>query len=311
MADDIGAMHEVPEDLHSSLRASPHRGVPVRFLYDDLGSKLYEQITHLEAYYPYRAEEELLRAHADDIVSHVPAAAVVVELGCGDGSKTAILLQALARRDGAAAVHFVGIDVSGRALAQAESNLRRLCPEVGGAQLEMVEAEYLAGVAEARRRHPDAALCMLWLGSSVGNFAPPAAVAFLRDLRASAGANSSLLLCTDLWKDPGVLRAAYDDPRGVTREFIVNGMRHALRTLGHPDAGRGHDLWRYEAVVNCEQRQVEMWVAPTRRVPGLLPGVDLAEGERVLMEISRKFRAPDVAALAQAAGLCTAVSAAR
>jgi dimethylhistidine N-methyltransferase len=292
-------------DLAVALSAPPGaRSIPVRFLYDARGSELYEQITQLDEYYPYREELALLQAHTEDIVAHIPRGAVVLELGCGDGSKTATLLRALVARDGAAAARFVGVDVSAEALRQARRNLRRLCPELPAGGMEFIEAEYAAGLAEARARHPDAPLVVLWLGSSVGNFEPADAAAFLADLRAAAGPRAALLLATDLWKEPETLRLAYDDPAGVTRAFIVNGMDHALRALGHPDAGAGEALWSYEATVNAGSRRVEMRVRARRAVRGLALGVDLAAGEAVLMEISRKFRPRDVRALAHAAGLC-------
>ena len=294
-------------DLRTALRCDPP-AIPVRFLYDLRGSELYEDICRTADYYPYLAELRLLQTHANDVIAHIPPGSVLVELGCGDGSKTAVLLMALAQRDGPDAVRFTGIDVSGGALDQAKRNLLRLCPEVPASSLEFIEAEYLPGLTTARQRHPSATLCILWLGSSVGNFAPPEAAVFLADMRRVAGDRASLLLCTDLWKDPAVLHAAYDDSEGVTREFIVNGMCHALRTLGHPDAELGHALWDYEAVVNAEQRRVEMWLRAKRPVQGLLPGVDVAAGDKVLMEISRKFRPQDVAALVDAGGLCMQAS---
>ena len=292
-------------DLVAGLRSDPKR-VPVRFLYDDRGSDLYEQITQLKEYYPYDEEKALLQAHSQEIIAHIPAGAVVVELGCGDGSKTAVLLGALAARDGAANVRFLGIDVSGGALQQATRNLQTLCPDLPAAALDFCEAEYLPGLAEARRRNPAATLCILWLGSSVGNFTPDEAAAFLADMRRAVGDRSALLLCTDLWKDRDVLHAAYDDSQGVTREFIINGMCHALRTLGHPLAARPA-LWAYEAVVCSELQQVEMWVEAQEDVNHVLPGVSVAKGERVLMEISRKFTPQGIAALAQRAGLCIEV----
>lgn len=290
-------------DLEVGLR-SARKHIPVRFLYDDLGSELYEQITELEEYYPYMEEKNLLRVHADAIVSHLSVGAIVVELGCGDGSKTCLLLDALARRDGPDAVHFVGIDVSGGALRQAERNLQTLCPHIPPANLEFIEAEYFPGLVEVQKRHPGALLCMLWLGSSVGNFTFPEAAAFLRQLNENAGGGAALLLCTDLWKDPAVLHTAYDDPKGVTRNFILNGMAHALRSLGHPDAGHAMDTFDYDCVVNQDLRQVEMWIQAKADVDQVLPGVDITQGERIMMEISRKFTPEDISGLALNAGLC-------
>jgi dimethylhistidine N-methyltransferase len=294
-------------ELEAGLRsASPPnlKRVPVKYLYDTLGSDLYEQITELEEYYPYMEEKNLLDAHAEDIISHLPKGAVVVELGCGDGSKTSILLNAIARRDGPSSVHFVGIDVSGGALIQAERNLQNFCPEIPTANLEFIEAEYFSGLTEAHKRHPDKCMCMLWLGSSVGNFTFPEAADFLAKLKIAAGEDSVLLLCTDLWKNPAVLHLAYDDPKGVTEKFILNGMAHALRSLNHPAAEHAMQSFKYDCVVNEDLRQVEMWVIAKESVENVLPGVNFCAGERILMEISRKFTPQDITGLAKDAGMC-------
>lgn len=101
-----------------------------RFLYDDVGSQLYEQITALEEYYPYRAELSILQHHADAIAAQLPPGGVVVELGCGSSSKTAVLLAAAVRRHGAAAVRFCGVDCSAEALRQTRRSLQKLVPEL-------------------------------------------------------------------------------------------------------------------------------------------------------------------------------------
>ena len=190
-------------------------------------------------------------------MAHIPWGSVVVELGCGDGSKTAKILRALLARDGAADMpRFVGLDCSSEALAQLQRNLRRLLPELPANGMDLVEAEYVAGLEWVRQRHPDATLCLLWLGSSVGNFSHGEAVELLTAVQRAVGGNMQLLLCTDLWKDPGVLRAAYHDGAGVTERFIKNGMRHALATLGHPTAQEAEALFDYEVVVSPEKMQV-------------------------------------------------------
>lgn len=291
------------EDLRKGLMTSEGpKVIPVKYLYDDRGSELYEKITGLEEYYPYLEEKRLLEKHAEDIVARIPPGSVVVELGCGDGSKTSLLLNALIRRDGTESVKFAGIDVSQGALDQAYRNLKGHCPHFLEENVEFICAEYLSGLKIARSRHPNELISMLWLGSSVGNFVFEEAIEFMTKLKVAAGDNSSLLLCCDLWKKKEVLQAAYDDSLGVTRSFIINGMNHALRTLGHSDSDAGEELWKYTAHVNEKKRQVEMWIKARRKVVNVLPGMDICPGEEVLMEISRKFTHQDISALAQASG---------
>lgn len=243
-----------PSDLIQALSASP-RTLPCRFLYDELGSQLYAQITELPEYTPYRSETLLLRAHAAALAAQIPRGALVVELGCGDSTKTALLLNALLDLRGRSGTRFCGIDVSAEALRQTRRTLAARCPRLDPGALELVEADYLEGVRAVRAGHPEAALCLLWLGSSIGNFNERDAAGFLAALAAAAGPSARVLLGTDLWKDAGVLRAAYDDTAGVTRRFILNGVRHALRALGHPDAG-ADGLWDYDVHVDAARSQV-------------------------------------------------------
>lgn len=107
------------------------------------------------------------------------------------------------------------------ALRQARDNLRLRCPQLPDTSVTLLEADYLAGVAEVRRQHPDAMLFLLWLGSSVGNFGQDAAAGFLHDLASMAGEHSQLLLCCDMWKDVGTLQAAYNDAQGGPAWLLV------------------------------------------------------------------------------------------
>jgi uncharacterized SAM-dependent methyltransferase len=196
-------------------------------------------------------------------MQHIPASSVIVELGCGDGSKTAVLLNALLcmRKEGES-VHYCGIDVSAEALRQTEQSLQRLCPKLPVANIQLIEAEYLSGVEAAKKLYPDLELCVLWLGSSVGNFAEADAAAFLKKLVSVAGKDMQLWLCTDMWKDVETLRRAYDDEQGITRNFIINGMKHALRVLGHADSkAEGEDLFEYRVEVNTVDMQVCLFCA--------------------------------------------------
>lgn len=294
-------INEQLNDLVTGLRCKPVT-IPVRFLYDHHGSNLYQQITKLEEYYPYLEEKSLLADYSNSIVDQIPLESVIVELGCGDGSKTALLLNALAHRRGSRSVQYIGIDVSQGALDQALQNMRTYCPDVAEDNFGYICAEYVKGLRLARSRHPHASLCILWLGSSIGNFTFNEAKAFLQEIRCIAGDNSAIILCCDLWKRRDILESAYDDSHGITKKFIINGVDHALRTLNHPDSTGGENLWKYKAIVNEEKRQVEMWLTARRKIHDVIPGVDIESGESILMEISRKFCLEDIAGLAQESG---------
>ena len=120
----------------------------------------------------------------------------------------------------------------------------------------------------------------------------------------ATGPKMQLLLCTDLWKDPSVLYAAYHDKQGVTEAFIKNGVRAAFRSLGKEVSDEEEASWEYEVEVSQELRRVEMWVRIPRGLRVDHPPVLLAPGERLLMEVSRKFTAADVRKMAEAAGFC-------
>jgi dimethylhistidine N-methyltransferase len=288
-------------ELLAGLQCSPKQ-IPCSYLYDDRGSELYNQITELEEYYPFKTEEAMLKQHASDIITHIPPGSVVVELGCGSAQKTAFLLSALLARDGPEACTFAGIDVSAQFLQQAKNNLLAACPKLIADQVELVQATYMDGLREVRRMHPDAVLCILWLGSSAGNLDPSETVAFFQDMLAVGGPKTEVLLCTDLWKDKAVLHAAYCDSKGVTEAFIKNGMQNALQAVSRAHVALDMAKWQYDVVVNEDDRQVEMYLIAGHRVSGLGHGLTFQKGERILMEISRKFTQEQLRSLAFRSG---------
>ena len=301
-----GAPQPPPPDLARALARTP-KWLPCRFLYDELGSQLYERITQLPEYEAWRAERALLEVHASEVAAWVPPGAVVVELGCGDASKTTLLLRALlaaAREAGEGSVRYVGEGsvrygggLLGRGAApdgcHAARRAARAAPRGGGAGGGRVPAWPGGGGGTAPRGAAGGPvdgqlgwvggwvgggdggaqlqLCCYSLGCwqthgsrcppppparQVGNFAADEAVECLAALRRAAGPSSSLLLGADLWKAPARLHAAYDDAGGVTRRFIQNGARNALRALGHPAAEEDPEgLWAYEARVNEAEQQ--------------------------------------------------------
>jgi len=274
------------------------KSIPCSLLYDARGSELYEQITELEEYYPFKVEECRLKQHADEIAASIPDGSVIVELGCGTARKSSIVLTAYQKLRGRC--KFAGIDVSSSFLAEARSNLEAqgILPE----SIEMVEGEYMQGLKQVRAMHPNANLCIMWLGSSVGNFSDEGAVQFFRDVSTAVGTRCQIFLCADMWKDKRMLYAAYHDRPGVTELFIKNGMRCALALLGHTTTKAEEAVWRYEVIVNEKLRRVEMYLNFPEELSLPEHDVHIKRDERVLVEVSRKFTVGDFNRLANEAG---------
>jgi uncharacterized SAM-dependent methyltransferase len=290
-------------------RPASRKRLPCSFLYDAAGSKLYDAITELDEYYPYKAEAGLLAAHARAIVDSLPAGAVLVELGCGSATKTGTLVAAFAEARGAPQARYVGVDCSADFLAAAETNLAAAAP---GAAVQTVCCLYEAAGAAAAALHPGAPLVFLWLGSSVGNLPPADAASLMRGCMAAGGPGSAVLLATDLWKAEARMRAAYDDAAGVTAAFMRNGLAHALACLpggaaAAAAAGAGPAAWAYGVDLGGEETSVRMFLTcpAAFAVPGGA-GIAFAAGERVLMETSRKFTGASIDVLAAASGAAVA-----
>src|ERR1700693_1422562 len=199
-------------DLASAARAGltkeGQKELPSKYFYDDIGSALFEVISLLPEYGLTRADERLLREHADHIVDRVPLPTVVAELGSGSGQKTRWLLEAFCRRQ---PTTYHPIEISRSALASAKLRLQH----IDSISIVGFEKEYLDGLLEvAARRTGDEHIMVLFLGSTIGNFDRPAGEQFLRQLRQILAPGDSLLLGTDLEKSAAQLVPAYDDPLG-------------------------------------------------------------------------------------------------
>lgn len=284
------------EDVAFYLTESP-RQLPSRYLYDDLGSSLFEAICRLPWYRVARIEQSLLRAHAASIFGRLPAISTVVELGPGSGEK---LLTLLAAAPGpAVTVHLV--DVSPAALDQAAIGLATL-PSL---TLVAHESTYLEGLAAAvgRPGGGGAGALVVFLGSNIGNFDPPAADHFLQGVRNALGPGGALLLGTDLVKPEADLLLAYDDPLGVTAAFNLNLLVRVNRELdGDFDVRR----FEHRAVWNAPESRVEMHLVSRlqQRVRVRGSGIDVTfeAGESIWTESSYKYRADDLAPLLARAG---------
>jgi L-histidine N-alpha-methyltransferase len=282
-------------DALAGLTAWP-KSIPPKWLYDDYGSALFDKITELPEYYPAQAEWEILAAHAGEIAQDCWAH-TLVELGSGSSTKTRLLLDAM--RAAGTLRHYIPIDVSQAALLGAGQQLNTWYPHLRVLALlaDFTAPLELTGPTSERRM-------FAFLGSTIGNMPPAQRAGFLAGLRASMRPGDTLLLGTDLVKDPATLIAAYDDPAGVTAAFNKNVLAVLNRELR---ASFDPDLFDHIALWNPRREWIEMRLRATRAhsvaVPELGLRVDFADGEELHTEISAKFRQHGIEAELAAAGL--------
>jgi L-histidine Nalpha-methyltransferase len=299
---DRSAIQAFAGDVAYYLALTP-RQLPSRYLYDALGSALFEAICELPWYRITRAERNLLGSRGGDILAHVDPLGTVIELGPGSGEKLAALVHAGAVQLHGARLSVHLIDVSAAALELASRTLGALD---ANQSIEIVahQATYEAGLVQAAvgRRSAGRTLA-LFLGSNIGNFDPPGADAFLLHIRAALAIGDCLLIGTDLVKPEAELLRAYDDPLGVTAAFNRNLLIRINRELG---ADFDVDAFRHRALWNDAESRVEMHLAATRRqrvrIPAASLDVTFEEGETIWTESSYKYRRDDVVRMLERAG---------
>jgi L-histidine Nalpha-methyltransferase len=272
----------------------PQKELHSKYLYDELGSSLFEAITHLPEYGLTRADERLLRLHAGDIARLIPSPVAVIELGSGVGRKTRHLLQAI----GGPALRYYPIDVSADALARCERDLSDV------AEVHPLLQSYLDGMARATaEREAGEALLVLFLGSTIGNFERKCAFEFLRDLRRALVPGDALLIGADLVKEPHRMLDAYDDPTGVTGAFNLNLLGRINRELGGDFRLRDFE---HQARWNEEHHRIEMHLRSRIHQTASIAEADLTvtfgAGETIWTESSHKFQPQELDAMAAQTG---------
>jgi len=288
---------EFAAEVRAGLLCPGQKELPSKYLYDDVGSALFEVISVLPEYGLTRADERLLQRHAKDIVNQLPRPVVVAELGSGSGKKTRWILEALARRQ---QTYYCPIEISAKALAMCHRELGDLeCISIVG-----FEREYLDGLLEvAARREAGEHLFVLFLGSTIGNFDHPAGIEFLKGVRQILIPGDVMLLGTDMQKPIPQLIQAYDDSLGVTAAFNLNLLARINREL---DANFDLRQFDHEARFNGETGSVEMHLRSGREqtvsIVDAGVSVQFGEGETIWTESSHKFSHHEILQLAMASG---------
>lgn len=271
------------------------KSLPPKHLYDDVGSRLFDQICDTPEYYPTRTEQSLLERFADDIVRKTEPRCIV-ELGSGSSRKISTVLAAVERAR--ARCCYIPFDVSQSMLEVSSRDLVKRFPWL---EVHAIAGDYDRDFDALPLRGP---ALFVFLGGTIGNFTPREATRFLSKLRSHMRAGDYLLLGTDLVKDHDVLNAAYNDAAGVTAAFNKNVLSVINRRL---DASFDVDAFQHVAFFDRAQARIEMHLesvkAQTVQVRALGMAIEFDSGERILTEISRKFTRPRVAHMLRSAGL--------
>lgn len=282
-------------DVRAGLLRDGQKVLPPKYLYDTLGSLLFETITQLPEYGVWRAERRLLKDNAATVAACADAR-TVIELGSGSANKTLLLLQPLLAKH---AVTYSVVEISRAALEMT----RRQLTGIRDLLVQGVEGDYLAGLERALQARRDGRVLVLFLGGSIGNEKFDANVRFLSRLRRLLHAGDALLLGADLQKPIEQLLPAYDDALGVTAAFNRNYLVRLNRELG---ANCVLERFRHCARFNAELGDVEMHLVSLceQRIRFARAGftVALRAGETIHTESSHKYAPDELATLTRRCG---------
>lgn len=280
-----GLSQEDRQRLVDGLLAKQAR-LPFFYFYDNEGSRLYEEITKLDEYYPTRTEEAILKSQARSIVARTPQLSHIIELGSGSSAKTRHLVREALRVRPKVAFH--PIDISPIAVEWAEAGLRKQFPTL--TVKGYVGSYHDVLPIQDGTRPGDGTRLFLFLGSSIGNFSHDDAVSFLSFISSCLDDADRFLVGTDLVKDPSVLEAAYNDSKGVTAAFNRNLLKRLNREFS---ANFDPSSWNHVGEYDLAKQRVDLYLeAATPQhvsIPGLGIRRDFAKGERIHTESSQKY----------------------
>jgi dimethylhistidine N-methyltransferase len=275
---DLRAVTVDPRAELAEALLEPSASIPPKYFYDPLGSRLFEAICELPEYPLMRTERAIVDAYVHEIAARIGPGGVLIDLGAGNCEKAERLFGWLAP------TQYVAIDIAAEFLRDRINVLAQRNPQHSILGI----AQDFTQTIELPEEVADGARVVFYPGSSIGNFAPDQALAFLQRTRAVCGDDGHLLLGVDLVKDKRLLDLAYDDPLGITAAFNLNVLRNVNALLG---SDFNVADWRHVAFFNPEQSRVEMHVETRRDLTVQWPGVQraFAAGDRIHTENSYKY----------------------
>lgn len=285
--------HPLLDQVLDDLARRPKR-IASTWLYDELGTELFEDICTLPEYYPTRTELAIMRAHAAEITTLVAQRATVVEFGSGASLKTRLLLDHLDEP-----AYYVPVEIAQTQLFEVAGQIAREYPNLS---VKPINADFTQPFALPNCAALPGRRLIYFPGSTIGNFEAAAAVALLSRMRQLAGKDGVILIGVDLRKDITILERAYDDARGVTAAFNLNTLRHLNRSLG---ADFDLTRFRHRAVWNEQHSRVEMHLVSTVAQTVSIGGarIAIAADEPLVTEYSHKYTLEAFSQLAARAGL--------
>jgi L-histidine Nalpha-methyltransferase len=287
------------EDVEKGLSSTP-KTLSSKYFYDDEGSRLFQAIMKLPEYYLTRAEHEIFLSQRQDIYAALAKSQTgfdLIELGAGDGAKTAVLIEYFLTQ--AVDFTYAPIDISQEAI---DSLTRKFAAEFPRLTMNAQTGDYFQ-ILETLKSHTERRKVVLFLGSNIGNFVRPQAVDFFRRLRASLNADDILLVGFDLQKDPQVILPAYDDAQGVTASFNLNLLRRINRELGGDFVLENFSHYAVYHPIECAARSFLLSrIAQDVAISALNRSFHFRPWEPIFMEISQKYSLPMIEELARESG---------
>ena len=290
------SLTEFEADVRAGLSKADQKELYSKYLYDDLGTALFEAITLLPEYGLTRADLRLLDGYARELSNWCVNLSTVVELGSGSGEKARRILPHLVKTG---PLTYCPVDLSGAALNRCVRDV----DDITGLKIIPIEDSYISGLASASKlRKAETSMLVLFLGSSIGNFDPPVAEQFLIAVREKLKSGDVLLLGTDLVKDLDQILAAYNDPLGLTAAFNLNLLLRINRALG---ANFDVRQFEHEARYNLADQRIEMHLrSKSDQVISIGSGftVTLKKDETIWTESSYKFRPEQIRSMSERSG---------
>lgn len=282
------------EDVITGLKA-PQKSLSSKYFYDEKGSRIFQEIMNLEEYYLPKCELEILQNSSGNILDKIPFKELdIIELGAGDGSKTVIFLEEAVKSG--KHINYIPLDISGEIL---EVNRDLVKARIPGLDVQVLAGDYLKTIFQLKERKQ--ARLLLFMGSNIGNFPGESAIEFIRFINDFLRQGDFFLMGVDLKKNPHVIRAAYNDSKGVTKKFNINLLERINREL---DADFDLDSFEHYGVYNPLTGSALSFLVSlkTQRVKIGENEITFDQYETIHTEISQKYSLKDLDKIASKTG---------